>query len=40
MPPKVTVKQAARFAESPATGEPNRKEAALTVLSNNVRELI
>jgi pyruvate dehydrogenase (quinone) len=40
MPPKVTVKQAAKFAESLAKGEPNRKEIALTVLSNKVRELI
>jgi pyruvate dehydrogenase (quinone) len=40
MPPKVSLKQAAKFAESLAKGEPNRKEIALTVLSDKVRELI
>jgi pyruvate dehydrogenase (quinone) len=40
MPPKVAVKHAAKFAESLAKGEPNRKEIALTVLSIKVREVI
>jgi pyruvate dehydrogenase (quinone)/pyruvate oxidase len=40
MPPKVTVEQAAKFAEALARGTPNRKEIALTVLSNKVRELV
>jgi pyruvate dehydrogenase (quinone)/pyruvate oxidase len=40
MPAKVTAKQAAHFAESLARGEPNRKEIALTILSDKVRELV
>ena len=40
MPPKVTVEQAAKFAQSLARGEPNREKIALTVLSDKVRELI
>ena len=40
MPPKVTVKQAAKFAQSLARGEPNRARIALTVLEDKVRELI
>ncbi len=40
MPPKVTVEQATRFAQSLARGEPNREKIALTVLSDKVRELI
>ena len=40
MPPKVTAKQAAHFAEALAKGTPNRKEIALTVLSDKVRELV
>jgi pyruvate dehydrogenase (quinone) len=40
MPPKITAKQAVKFAESLAKGEPNRKEIAWTVLSDKVRELI
>jgi pyruvate dehydrogenase (quinone)/pyruvate oxidase len=40
MPPKVTVKQAAKFAQSLARGEPNRGRIALTVLEDKVRELI
>jgi pyruvate dehydrogenase (quinone)/pyruvate oxidase len=40
MPPKVTVKQAAHFAEALAKGTPNRKEIALTVLSDKVREMV
>jgi pyruvate dehydrogenase (quinone)/pyruvate oxidase len=40
MPPKVTAKQTARFAQSLAKGEPNRDKIALTVLSDKVRELL
>jgi pyruvate dehydrogenase (quinone)/pyruvate oxidase len=40
LPPKVTVKQAARFAESLARGEPHRGKIALTVLGDQVRELL
>ncbi|MGZ3773375.1 MAG: thiamine pyrophosphate-dependent enzyme [Pseudobdellovibrionaceae bacterium] len=40
MPAKVTLKQAAKFAESLARGEPHRAEIAITVLSDKVRELI
>src|SRR5204863_9505217 len=40
MPPKVTVEQAAHFAESLVKGEPNREKIALTVLSDKVRELV
>ena len=40
MPPKVSVDQAAKFAQSLARGEPNREKIALTVLSDKVRELI
>jgi pyruvate dehydrogenase (quinone) len=40
MPPKVTVDQAAKFAEALAKGTPNRQKIALTVLSDKVRELI
>jgi pyruvate dehydrogenase (quinone) len=40
MPPKVTVKQAARFARSLARGEPNRLDIALTIAEDKVRELI
>jgi pyruvate dehydrogenase (quinone) len=40
MPPKVTVEQAAKFAEALAKGTPNRQKIALTVLSDKVRELI
>jgi pyruvate dehydrogenase (quinone)/pyruvate oxidase len=40
MPPKVTVEQAAHFAEALAKGTPNRQKIALTVLSDKVRELI
>lgn len=39
MPAKVSAKQALRFAESLARGEPNRTEIAMTVLSDKVREL-
>ena len=40
MPPKVTVDQASKFAESLAKGQPNRSKIALTVLSDKVRELV
>ncbi|HTK94563.1 MAG TPA: thiamine pyrophosphate-dependent enzyme [Terriglobales bacterium] len=40
MPPRVTLEQAAHFAESLAKGEPNRKKIALTVLEDKVRQLI
>ncbi|MFB3902559.1 MAG: thiamine pyrophosphate-dependent enzyme [Acidobacteriota bacterium] len=40
MPAKVTFEQAAHFAESLIRGEPNRKEIALTVLSDKVKELV
>jgi pyruvate dehydrogenase (quinone)/pyruvate oxidase len=40
MPPKITLDQATKFAESLARGEPNRTKIALTVLADKVRELI
>ncbi len=40
MPPKVTLSQSAKFAESLARGEPNRGQIALTVLGDKVRELV
>jgi pyruvate dehydrogenase (quinone)/pyruvate oxidase len=40
MPPKTTLNQATKFAESLARGEPNRGKIALTVLADKVRELI
>jgi len=40
MPPKVTLEQASKFAQSLARGEPNREKIALTVISDKVRELI
>jgi pyruvate dehydrogenase (quinone)/pyruvate oxidase len=40
MPPKVTVEQASRFAQSLAKGQPNRDKIALTVISDKVRELL
>lgn len=40
MPPKVSLDQAKKFAESLAKGTPNRKEIALTVVSRKVKELI
>jgi len=39
MPPKISVEQAAKFAESVAKGTPNRGRIAWTVLSDKVREL-
>lgn len=40
MPPRANVRQAAHFAEALARGEPNRMKIALTVMSDEVRELI
>jgi pyruvate dehydrogenase (quinone)/pyruvate oxidase len=40
LPAKVTLDQAAKFAESLARGEPNRSKIAWTILSDKVRELI
>jgi pyruvate dehydrogenase (quinone) len=40
MPPKVDLKQAAKLAQSLASGTPNASKIALTVASNTVREII
>jgi pyruvate dehydrogenase (quinone) len=40
MPPKVTLQQTARFAESLAKGQPNRDKIAFTVIADKVRELV
>ena len=40
MPPKVTVKQAAHFAEALARGEPNGGRIALTLFRDKVNELL
>ncbi|MCB5177329.1 MULTISPECIES: thiamine pyrophosphate-dependent enzyme [Microvirga] len=40
MPPKVDAKQAAKLAQSLASGTPNASKIALTVASNTVREII
>ena len=40
MPPKVTMEQAGRFAQSLVKGQPNREKIALTLLSDKVRELV
>ncbi|MEZ5787534.1 MAG: thiamine pyrophosphate-binding protein [Xanthobacteraceae bacterium] len=40
MPPKVTIKQAAKFAQSLASGTPSAGKIALTVASDTVREVI
>lgn len=40
MPPKVTVDQAEKLAKALAKGTPNRKEIALTIASDRVRELV
>jgi len=39
-PAKITLDQAAKFAQSLARGEPNRSKIAWTVLSDKVRELV
>jgi pyruvate dehydrogenase (quinone) len=40
MPAKVTLDQTKKFAEALAKGTPNRKQIALTVLEDKVRELV
>jgi pyruvate dehydrogenase (quinone)/pyruvate oxidase len=40
LPANISLKQAAKFAESLAKGEPNRSKIALTAVSDKVRELI
>jgi pyruvate dehydrogenase (quinone)/pyruvate oxidase len=40
MPAKVTMEQAAKFAESLARGEPNRSKIVATQISDRVRELV
>ena len=40
MPAKITLEQAAHFAQSLARGEPNRSKIAWTVLSDKVREIV
>jgi pyruvate dehydrogenase (quinone)/pyruvate oxidase len=40
LPASVSLKQAARFGESLARGEPNRSRIALTIASDKVREMI
>jgi len=40
MPPKVSVEQAEKLAEALARGTPNRKEIALTIASDKVREMV
>jgi pyruvate dehydrogenase (quinone)/pyruvate oxidase len=40
MPPKITSKEAEKFAEALVRGEPNRTKIALTVASDEVHELV
>src|SRR5437762_5625944 len=40
MPPKVSVRQAEKFAESLLKGEPNRSKIAATVAEDKIRELV
>ena len=40
MPPKVTIEQAAKFAEALARGTPNADKIVMTVVADKVRELI
>ncbi|MBI4347961.1 MAG: pyruvate oxidase [Elusimicrobia bacterium] len=40
MPPKATLKQARHFAQSLVRGTPNREKIALTVASDQVREMV
>jgi pyruvate dehydrogenase (quinone) len=40
MPPKVTMEQVTKFAESLIKGEPNRSKIALTIIADKVRELV
>ena len=40
MPPKITLEQAAKFAQALVRGEPNREKIALTVLRDRVRQVV
>jgi pyruvate dehydrogenase (quinone) len=40
MPPKVSLNQAKKLGEVLAKGTPNRKEIALTIASDKVREMV
>ncbi len=40
LPPKVTAKQALKFTEALAKGEPNRMQIALTAASDKVRQMV
>jgi pyruvate dehydrogenase (quinone) len=40
MPPKITLDQAEKLAKALAKGTPNRKEIALTIASDKVREMV
>ena len=40
MPPKATVKQAAKFAESMARGETDRGKIMSTIFKDKIKELI
>jgi pyruvate dehydrogenase (quinone) len=40
MPPKITARQAAHFAEALIRGEPNREQIALTAVGNKIREMV
>src|SRR4051795_6142529 len=40
MPPKISVEQATKFAESLMKGEPNRSKIALTVMEDKIKELV
>ncbi len=40
MPPEIEAKQAVKFAESLARGEPNRMKIATTILEDKVKELV
>jgi pyruvate dehydrogenase (quinone)/pyruvate oxidase len=40
MPAKIKPEQAVHFAESLAKGEPNRKEIAVTVIANKIKEMV
>jgi len=40
MPPKVTVRQAEKFAEALVRGEPSREKILATIAEDRIRELI
>ena len=40
LPPKVTLEQAKKFAQSLVRGEPDRTEIVKTVLKDKIRELV